>query len=236
LSALIARLAGARTVRRVLVPASSVLLLVGMVGSLAPFYAGAVFDFKRAMISDLASPGSNPHGYLLADVGMVLWGALLVPVAAWLYRGLRRLHRGFAGLGALVFAAGLVGAIFIGVTGPVADVNSTVHVYVAFATFIFLAAGTLMLLGLAMYWRVEVRRGWLMLGLATMLQACILGFLLYLLWGQINDEFFFFNDTDLLRSIAFCEWTLGVASVAYVWLLVGAVGTIEQGAESARRL
>ena len=215
----------ARTVRRVLLPASSVSFLAGMLISTVPYYAGQAIDLKRAILSNLSSYGDNPHGYLAADVGITLCGALLLPVALWFFRGLRGVHHGLAAAGALLFGAGLMAAIAIGVMGPFEQGYSALHIDLAYATFICMVAGMLVLLGLAV-WHGRQAGGGRVLLVAEILLACMLVLLFYLLSGEWNPNGNFFNDRSWFRSLALSEWALCGVNVGYLLLLANAVAAV----------
>ena len=219
----------ARTVRRVLLPASSVSFLAGMLISTVPYYAGQAIDLKRAILSNLSSYGDNPHGYLAADVGITLCGALLLPVALWFFRGLRGVHRGLAAAGALLFGAGLMAAIAIGVMGPFEQGYSALHIDLAYATFIFAAAGMLILLGLAV-WRARRAGGGRGLLVMEVLLACLLALLFYLLAGEsATHGKNFFDDKNFFRSLACGEWVLFGVNVVYLFVLANAVAEVGEG-------
>ena len=217
------RLLTARTVRRVLLPASSLSFLAGMLISTVPYYAGQSIDLKRAILSNLSSHGDNPHGYLAADVGITLCGVVLIPVALWFFRGLRRVHRELAAVGSLLFGAGLMAAIAIGLMGPFEQGYSALHIDLAYATFLFAAAGMLVLLGLVVWRALRAGRGRALLVMEVLL-ACLLALLFYLLAGEsATHGKNFFDDKNFFRSLACGEWVLFGVNVVYLFVLAHAV-------------
>jgi len=209
------------------VVASGLTFLVGMLVAAVPYYAGKEINWKRAVLSDMASPGDNPRGYLVADGAVLLSGLLLVPVALWLCRVLCGLHRGAARTGAGLLMAGLAGVVAIGVTGPFVSGYSLSHIYLAYATFILAAIGMLVLLGLTTRW--ELLRG-SSRGLLTMavVKGLVVVFLLWLLAGEWKDTGqSFFDGSTLWQSLAFCEWALCVESFVCLAVLAGAAARVE---------
>jgi hypothetical membrane protein len=224
-------LANARVVRRVLIPAASLAFFAGIVLSAVLYYSDKpVVDLKRSVISNLARPTDNPSGYLAAGAGMALCGLLLAPAALWFFRVLRGLHAGIAAAGLSLFGAGLAGAVFIGCMSPFEDAYSDVHIYVAYATFVLMAAGTLV--WMAMVTRASRRRG---LVAALIVEAFVAAFLLYLTVGMVFPSGpDFFDDRSLVRSAALCEWVLCVGNVTYLSILGAAVERIEKLSASGR--
>ena len=220
------RLLTARTVQRVLLPVSSLSFLAGMLISTVPYYAGQSIDLKRAILSNLSSHGDNPHGYLAADAGITLCGVVLIPVALWFFRGLQRVHRGLAAAGSLLFGAGLMAAIAIGLMGPFEQGYSALHIDLAYATFLFAAAGMLVLLGLVVWRALRAGRGRALLVMEVLL-ACLLALLFYLLAGEsATHGKNFFDDRHFFRSLACGEWVLFGVNVVYLFLLAHMVAEV----------
>jgi Protein of unknown function (DUF998) len=215
-------LANARTVRRVLIPAAGAVFFAALIISAVPHYAGKPMDLMRAVISDLASPEDNPHGYLIAAAGMAVCGLLLVPAAHWFFRVLRRIHSGVAAAGLLLFGSALAGQIAMGLMAPFESAYSDVHIYIAYFTFLMMAAGILVWLAAA----VPARRRVLA---AAILQGCVVAFLIYLTAGLLfhTSAGDFFDNRDLFRSVAFCEWLLCVCNAAFLCLLAAATEFVE---------
>jgi len=181
---------------------SSYLIFFGsMVMSARSFYSGRPVHLRDAMISGLLSPTDNPRGYVIASAGTALCGLLLLPVALVFYRRLSRLNRPLAMAGAFLFGLGPLTAtsmIFIA-----AEIND-LHVYLAFAAYIFMTTGLMICLALASSATIKTGgiAGTLLLSLLVFLVAVLI-FLVYLLFTPD-----FFNDQSLLRNVAFCEWTI----------------------------
>lgn len=222
-------LASPRTVRRILIPAASAAFFAGILLSALLYYADkSAVDLRRAVISNLARPTDNPRGYLAAGVGMALCGLLLAPAALWFFRVLRRLRAGAAAFGLWLFAAGLAGAVFIGCMSPFQDAYSDVHIYVAYATFLLMSAGTLVWMIMVTVANLRAGRGRALLA-ALIVQACIAAFVLYLTVGMVfpfGPDFF--DDRSFLRSSTLCEWVLCAGNVVYLFILGAAVERIEK--------
>lgn len=206
-----------RAVRRVFIPAGSLIFFAGLLLSAVIYYSDKPFDFKRSVISNLARPTDNPHGYLAAALGIAGCGLLLVPAAIWFHRVLRTLHAGVAAAGLLLFGAGLAGSVFIGVMSPFQDAYSDIHIYVAYATFLLMSAGVMVWLTMATIRAFRAGRGGKLL-IALIAQAWIMGFLLYLTVALVlpfGPDFF--DDSSFFRTSAFCEWLLCAGNVTYLY-------------------
>jgi hypothetical protein len=224
----------ARTVQRVLLPAGCLSFFAGMLLAAVPYYAGQSIDLRRAVLSSLSSHGDNPHGYLAADLGVMICAILLTPVALWFFRVLRQVHRGLAAIGALLFDAGLMASIAIGLMGPFEQGFSPLHIDLAYATFIFMAAGMLILLGLAVRHAWQAGGGRVLL-VAEILLTCLLILLFYLLAGESNPNGNFFNDKSWFRSLALSEWLLCGVNVGYLLLLVNAAAAMGERVAAKNR-
>jgi hypothetical protein len=223
----VTRLANPRTVRRTLIPAAGAVFFAGiLVSALVYFHDQPAVDLRRAIISNLARPTDNPHGYLAAGTGMALCGLLLMPAALWFFRVLRALRASVAALGLLMFGASLTGAVFIGVMSPFQDAYSDIHIYVAYATFLLMSAGTLVWMAMvALASRSRKLRA------AFAVQAAVALFVLYLTVSMIfpfGPDFF--NDRNFWRSGALCEWILCAGNVIYLFILAAAVERVELNA------
>jgi len=181
---------------------SSYLIFFGsMIVSARSFYSGKPVHLRDAMISGLLSPIDNPRGYWIASAGTAICGLLLLPVALAFYRKLSPLNRPLATAGTFLFGLGPLTAtsmIFIAT-----EIND-LHVYLAFAAYIFMTTGLTICLALESSASIKTGgiAGRLMLSLLAFLLAVLI-FLVYLLFTPD-----FFNDQSLLRNVAFCEWTL----------------------------
>jgi len=216
---------GQSVVGRILLPASALLFLVGAGCSAIPYFAGHPVDLKRAMISNLASPTDNPHGYLWIDLSTLLVAMLLAPVTVWLFRVYRRVNVTIAAGGSSLFGLGLAGAVLFSVRAPFEDGISEFHVYLAYAAFILTTAGTLLLLALATRLVLAGGGGRVLLA-ATLLHACVLAFLCYLLLGESRGGNNFFEDSSLLHSVALLEWLLCGEGFGCLTLLVRSARTV----------
>lgn len=187
---------------RVLVPASELVFLLGVLVSGAIFFRGKPFDIKASIISDLESPEDNPRGYAGLAAAIAVSGVFLGPAALVFYRQLRWKKRWLARIGAAWFALGITGAVGIGLTAPFTRGYSPLHVQLAYAAFIGIGAGIWFdLLAVPRLYSLK----WF--------QGAVFLLLLYLYFGPD-----FFNNDHLLTSIAFWEWLLcadvGIALIA----------------------
>jgi hypothetical protein len=193
----------------VLILSSYLFFFAGMVGSARPYYAGKPVNIRDALISGLLSPTDNPHGYLIASAGTAICGLLLLPVALAFYRRLLARNRRIAFAGSLLFALGPMCAVSIALFSH--EITDT-HVYLAFAAYIFMTSGLLVCLALEASAFMRARRGAsISLVIAPGFLCIVLLFLFYLLFTPD-----FFNDSNLLRNVAFCEWTLCSVLAGYI--------------------
>jgi glucan phosphoethanolaminetransferase (alkaline phosphatase superfamily) len=204
-------------VRRVLIPASYFVFLLGFVISGAVFFRGKPFDAKQAIISDLESTDDNPHGYGASAVGMAISAVLLAPAAVVFYRSLQRARPYLARAGAAMFAIGLGAAIAIGFLAPFTHGYSDLHVRLAFAAFIGISGGTLLHL-------IAARSGQVLIAV----QSAVLIFLVYL---YLRTDYFF-DDSHLLTSLAFWEWMLCLDCGIALWRLASAIRDEANGLET----
>lgn len=174
---------------------SSYLVFFGsMVISAKPYFAGKKIDWHDAVISYLLSSSDNPHGYRVASVGTSICGALLLPVAFVFYRNLSRRNRVLAIAGQLIFGLGPLCAVsMIFFTSEINDL----HVELATAAYFFMTLGLLICIAM------EVRGVALLVILPFLL--AILAFIVYL---EFTPDFF--DNRNLIHSVAFCEWGLCV--------------------------
>jgi hypothetical protein len=181
---------------------SSYLIFFGsMLISARSYYSGRPIKLRDAMISGLLAPSDNPHGYGIARTGTALCGALLLPVAFMFYRALSRRSRPLAMVGALIFALGPVSAISIVFFAN--DIDD-LHVYLAFAAYIFMTSGVLICLALEV--SPIVRAGGMRAISMLLVPLFLLAVLIFLVYLLFTPDYF--DDKSLLRNVAFCEWTL----------------------------
>jgi hypothetical protein len=174
---------------------SSYLVFFGSMGiSAKSYFSGKPIDWHDAVISFLLSSSDNPHGYRVASAGTSICGALLLPVAFLFYQKLSRRNRALAIGGSVLFGLGPLCAVsMIFFTSEINDV----HVQLANAAFFFMTGGLLICMAM------EVR-GVALLVILPFLVA-ILAFIVYL---EFTPDFF--NNRNLIHSVAFCEWGLCV--------------------------
>lgn len=192
-----------RLARRVLLPASYVVFVAGILASGAIFYRGRPFDPKAAIISDLQSPDDNPRGYWASAAATAISAILLAPAVTVFYRQLRRDSLKLAVSGMVLFAIGLMSAIAVGILAPFTHGYSPLHVQLASATFIGISAGSLLHLLAAGASRALL-----------IFQFGIVLLLIFLCYGPFN-----FDNDRLFTSLAFWEWVLCVNLGLAVWAL-----------------
>ncbi len=195
--------------------ASSFVFFAGLLISSAFFYAGRKFVWTEAIISDLQSPEENPKGYLAASTTTAICGLFLFPLIWIFHQRLRQFSKGITGTGSFVFGLGALGAVSIGCLAPFPVSYESVHVPLAFATFIGIVAGIviyLQLLAWSVFQRNRSQGYFLLTCLALKLAA--LGALIYIYF--IPN---FFDGKSLLTTLALWEWALCVGIVSYLLLL-----------------
>jgi predicted membrane protein len=124
-------------------------------------------------------------------------------------------ERELAATGSLIFGSGLVGAIAIGCLAPFENIYSPVHVALAFATFMSMAAGNIICMALGAYAGVKYGKHFSLAARGEILLECaVLGYLI-LLWCSPN----FFSDDHWWTSLAVCEWALCILTALYIFAL-----------------
>lgn len=211
-----------------LIVAISAVFFAGLLISASIFYAGRPLDWTAAIISDMQSPEENPRGYLPSAIATAITGVLFLRLLTIFHRRLRVWSAPLAWAGSAVFGAGALGAIAIGCLAPFRHSYDTVHVPLAFATFIALVAGT----GLQLFaagrraWPRDRRRG------AALFACCgVILAILAALAATYRSENFFSGDC-LITTLALWEWLLCVSIVGFLTVLTGALG----GAEGRREM
>jgi hypothetical protein len=205
---------GTSRLYRLCLSASFAAFFFGLLISSVIYFRGKALDLKAAIISDLESPDDNPHGYGAGATGIATCGALLAPLAMLAYRRLRSVRRKLALVGTLLFSAGLLAATAIGVLAPFTRGYTPSHIQLAFAAFIGINSGTLVLL-IAVPGKSRVAMAMIVLDTIALL------ILLFLYFGSVD-----FNNDHLLTSLAFCEWLLCANSAASLWVLGATVTAI----------
>jgi len=204
---------------RVLIPASALIFLLGLVLSGAIFFRGKAFDAKAAIISDLESPEDNPHGYGPSAAATALSAILLAPAVMIFHRRLRNERPWLARVGTSMFTLGLAGAVAIGILAPFTRGYSPLHIQLANAAFIGISGGTWSDLMAA---RAAHALIWF--------QGAVFLFLIYLCFGPD-----FFNNDRLLTSLAFWEWLLCADCGIALWALARAVVRLDSAKSIAHR-
>ncbi len=199
-----------RPILRVLLPLACFIFLATHVIASFPYYSGKRFDPMDAVISYIESPKDNPHGFGIAAAGTAICGFLLLPAANLLRRRLGVFSRRGARLVTVVFGAGLLFAVAIGVLAPFPSLWD-VHVALAYAIFIALTCGMLLTAALL----ARAGRGSRMRALALW-NGGILLFLTYLL--LVPGEFF--KNTRFYNSLAAFEWALCVWLATSIYVVV----------------
>lgn len=202
-----------------LVLAGAATFAVGLLLSAVTFHDSRSFDWRALIISDLQSPEENPGGYYFSAGATAVTGLLLLPVVRAFHSRFRPVGGLVATAGSLAFSTGAFGAVLLGLLAPFPVSYDTVHVPLAFATFIGIVAG------IAAYMSVLARHpspGSSPPG--GIVRACLalttgtLGFLVYVYF--IPD---FFDGRSLLTTLALWEWSLCAAILGLLLLLAAAV-------------
>lgn len=173
------------------------------------FYWGRPFNPREAVISRLQDPYDNPHGYLIAAAGTVVFAVLALPAVRLFFGKLRHIHRTMAWTGAALIALGLLGAAALGCLAPFSSSFDTSHTILALSIFFALSAGLTLCLGLAAW---STRR--LGLWLATVVQFAALPVLVYMVFTPD-----FPPERSFLSSLAFLEWAVCLLTGASLLLL-----------------
>lgn len=196
-----------RAVRLVLLPASYVTFLAGTLTSAAIFYEGKPLDPKAAILSVIQSPDENPRGFGASAAGTAISAILLAPAAAVFYMRLRKRRPLLALAGAILLAAGIVSAVAIGILAPFTHGYSPLHVQLASAAFIGIAAGAWIHL-------FAIRAAPVLL--VNQLGAVLL--LVFLCYGPLN-----FDNYRFVTSLALWEWVLCLDCGLALWALAKAI-------------
>jgi hypothetical protein len=194
---------------------SSLTFFLGLLISGAFFYAGKDFDWTAAIISDLQSPEENPRGYLASATATALTGLFFLPLLRIFHRWLRTHSTSIAGTGSALFGLGATGALAIGCLAPFPVSYESVHIPLAFATFICIVAGigVYLFLVIKLVWPTDKRRG-------AFLWGCLV-FKLLVLAALVRIYFIpdFFRGDSLLTTLALWEWALCGSIAGYLLLL-----------------
>jgi heme/copper-type cytochrome/quinol oxidase subunit 4 len=187
----------------------SVIFLASVLIASFSYYWGRSFDPREAVISRLQDPYQNPHGYLIAAAGTVVFALLTLPAARLFFLKLRCIHRPMARAGAGLIVFGLVGTIALGFLAPFSSSFDPSHVVLAMFVFLTLTAGLTICLGLAAW---STRR--IGLWLAAIVQFAALSVLVYMAFAPD-----FPPERSLLSSLAFLEWVICLITGASILVL-----------------
>lgn len=182
------------------------IFLAGFALSIAAKCAGRPATLEDAIMSDLLSPSDNPRGYFIAAMATMLCGLLLLPAATLFQHGWNPPPRSWAVLGAWLYRLGLIATMAVGTTTPFQQPYVPVHLWLAFAAFMSLAAGLAVSLGVAACSATSARARF---SLAT-LGALQIGALIFLAYLFVTPDYF----QDRRWFMAVCEWVLGALIVA----------------------
>ena len=185
----------------VLIPIGTLVFFTSLFIASIFYYRGRSFSPRDAVISKLQSAFDNPSGYLIAAAGTAGCALLILPAARLFFVGLRHVNRRLAAAGSVLTALGLLLAVVVVGLAPFFGPYDTLHIVLAFATFIALSVGLTLCLGLAAW---STRRVGLML--MTLIQFTALLVLVYMLFSPD-----FPPERSLLTSLAFLEWCLCLA-------------------------
>lgn len=203
-----------RRARR-LIGASSAIFFTGLMISAAFFYSGRRLDWTTAIISDLQAPEENPRGYLASALATAVTGVLFVRLLAILHRQSCVRSGPLVWAGSVCFGGGALGAVAIGCLAPLPLSYDTVHVPLAFATFIALVAGAGLYLFLAgrQTWPLDRRRGALLYWCCGVIVAIIAAL------AVIYRHEDFFTGESLLTTLVLWEWLLCASIVGFLLVL-----------------
>ncbi len=199
---------------------ATVVFFAGLLISAENFFHGAQFNLKAAVISHLASPAMNPHGYLPAVLGTAIAVILLLPPAIFIYQRLAVTQPRLSKTGFAFISTGVLCAIIIGGLSPAPYTYDHVHIPMAFAIFICLSAGTLLFTVAAnrLVSPQHKAMGWMLLS-STIFLVAVLLFILFLYFTPR-----FFDENIWLRNRAVYEWALSACIAVCTIALVLALG------------
>lgn len=167
----------------------------------------------EAVISKLASPFENPHGYIVAAAALAICGALLLPAVRTVFLRLRETGGIMSGIGSLLLALGFLGEISLGCLARLWSMYDQAHIVLAFSTFIAISAGLTVCLTLAA--RLRRNFGLFLLAAVQLLAVFVLIYMLF------NPDFP--PERSFLTSLAFLEWLLCLTFIMSFLALVASV-------------
>jgi Protein of unknown function (DUF998) len=192
---------------------------LGLLTSACAFYANRTFQWKDAIISDLQSPEENPNGYFASAFATAM-------TAVFFFQLLRLFHRRLCGVslagtsaGSAFFGVGAAGALAIGCLAPFPVSYESVHIPLAFATFICLVAGT----GVYLFLTAKHFHGASRTRRRGLLFCC--GLIVAILAVLVKVSFTpdFFSGDSFFTTLALWEWVLCAAIVGFLLVLSSAL-------------
>ncbi len=211
--------------RRVFAPAAFGCFIAGFAPATWLFFGRqAETHLTDAVISTLLSREDNPAGFLYAAAGTALWGALMLPVASAVQRGVMTQARsvGLGKAGTWVLRLGLTAAVAVGVTSPADSLYAPMHINLAFAAFMSTTLGlALLCAAIASGASGSAKRA----GYAALagVQAGVLVFLTYVFFTPD-----FFANRGPWTGLAACEWGLCILITLATWTVVrGSGGAVQ---------
>nr|MDO8110906.1 DUF998 domain-containing protein [Candidatus Sigynarchaeota archaeon] len=118
----------------------ALLIIQAMAMLVADLVFPTPFDWRYMAISALGYPDDNPSGFWIMSVGGVCLSVLLIPAIGFIYRHLRVICPGAAGLGMIFASIGVVGLILTSVLVGSTILGGRTHenlALIAFAGFLF---------------------------------------------------------------------------------------------------
>ncbi|MGD0537438.1 MAG: hypothetical protein ABSC03_07315 [Verrucomicrobiota bacterium] len=188
------------------IPAACGIFLAGFALSVAAKCTGRSATLEDAIMSDLLSPSDNPRGYLIAAMATMLCGLLLLPAATLFQHGWNQPRRRWAVLGAWLYRLGLIATMAVGMTTPFQQPYVPVHLWLAFAAFMSLAAGLAVSLGVAACSATSARARFALGSLG----ALQIGTVIFLACLLVTPDYF----QDRRWFMAVCEWGLSALIAA----------------------
>lgn len=189
-----------------MVLAGMAIFFAGIALSSSVYFATRPFRFADAVLSNFLSADDNPRGYLAAAVGTVIAALLLAPAARIFFVRLGAIHKAGSLAATMLYSAGLLAAILIGCLAPVRGLDFSIHLVLAYASFLSLQAGISIYLTIAAYEPGRSRR----MRVFAAVEWALAVLLVVLSFGP-----------DWTGSVAFCEAGLCATIAAGLWVLTG---------------
>lgn len=190
-------------IRRI-VWAGMAIFFAGMAISAAYYFSSRPLRFADSVLSSFLAPEDNPRGYLAGVVGTAIAALLLALAARVLFKASAPIHKAGALAATMLYLAGLLAAILVACLAPVPGIDFSIHLVLAYASFLSLQAGISIFLTIVAY-GPEGSRG-------TRIFAAVEWFLAVLLFALSFGP-------DWPGSLTFCEAGLCVTIAAGLFVL-----------------